>query len=82
MHDLKLMMARNAEHATFRLFDIFSITLLAIGCSSGLLALIVNRKTLPTAESTPMELRMRVKELEQRLLDRVPKTIEQGYRDL
>ena len=65
----------------FNRFDCWAVAVLAAGCIAGLSVLIMQ---FPSAEPQPSgnEMRQRIHELEQRLLEQVPKSVENRYRDL
>jgi hypothetical protein len=65
-------------------FDILAIALLAAGCLSGL-GLQIRREWLqpaPAATPSPQALQARIRELENRLLEQVSRSIEAKYGDL
>ncbi len=61
------------------------MALLVIGCLTGLAALLWREASMPAAAPKPsasrQELMQRVRELEARLLEQVPRSIEQNYSD-
>jgi hypothetical protein len=65
----------------FNRFDCWAVAVLAAGCIAGLSVLIMQS---PSAEpqSSGNEMRQRIHELEQHLLEQVPKSVENRYRDL
>lgn len=65
-------------------FDIVAIALLAAGCLTGL-GLQIQREWLrpaPVADPSPQALQARIRELENRLLEQVSRSIEAKYGDL
>lgn len=75
-------MALTGDQFRLRSIDVWAITLLVIGCGAGMLALILDRQSSVPSSQGSLELQLRVKELERRLLEHVPPSIEQRYRDL
>ena len=63
-------------------FDCWAVAMLAAGCISGLSVLILRSLSTEPQASSGSEMRQRIHELEQRLLEQVPKSVEQRYRDL
>lgn len=65
-----------------RWFDAAAVALLGLGCLTGTGVLLV-QGNVRGPDATPAEtlLRLRVRELEQRLLEQVPSAIEHRYRD-
>jgi hypothetical protein len=64
-------------------FDAAAVALLALGCVTGTVMLILQGPTGRPAASAEQQvlLQQRVRELEQRLLEQVSPAIEQQYRD-
>jgi hypothetical protein len=64
-------------------FDAAAVALLALGCVTGTVMLILQGTTGRPAASAEQQvlLQQRVRELEQRLLEQVSPAIEQQYRD-
>lgn len=63
-------------------FDTAAVALLALGCVTGTVVLILQgRIGGPGASPAQQVLQQRVRELEQRLLEQVPPSIEQKYHD-
>lgn len=77
--------------SALRPVDGAAVLLLLLGCLTGLVLLVRRGDAVPGPQvTTPAhqpwdshaDLRQRIKELEQRLLDTVPRSIEQKYGDL
>ena len=66
----------------FSRFDCWAVAVLAAGCIAGLSVLILRSPSAEPQSSSGSEMRQRIHELEQRLLEQVPKSVEQRYRDL
>ena len=66
----------------FKRFDCWAVAVLAAGCIAGLSVLILRSPSAETHSNSGSEMRQRIHELEQRLLEQVPKSVEQRYRDL
>jgi hypothetical protein len=63
-------------------FDLAAVALLGLGCLTGTVVLLVQGSVSgPVTSGAESMLRQRVRELEQRLLEKVPAAIEQRYRD-
>lgn len=64
-----------------RTADRLALALLVIGCGAGLTGLLLGPQVPPDPLPTPEEQQQRVRELENRLLEQVPKAVEQRYSD-
>lgn len=64
-----------------RTADRLALALLVAGCVTGLTGLLLRPQVPPSLLPTPEEQQQRIRELEGRLLEQVPKAVEQGYRD-
>lgn len=64
-----------------RTADRLALALLVAGCATGLTGLLLRPQVSPFLLPTPEEQQQRIRELEGRLLEQVPKAVEQGYRD-
>jgi hypothetical protein len=62
--------------------DVLAIVVLSLGCIIGLVGLMVRPPKPQALPVTTEQLHERVRELERRMLDQVPKVIEQRYGDL
>jgi len=67
-----------------RAFNIIAIALLAAGCLTGLGFQIRRERMRPAPAATPppQALKARIRELENRLMEQVPRSIEAKYGDL
>jgi hypothetical protein len=63
-------------------FDFWAVAVLAAGCITGLSVLILRTPSAEPQSNRGSEMRQRIHELEQRLLEQVPKSMENRYRDL
>ena len=65
-----------------RTADRLAIALLAAGCAVGLVGLLLRPTVSLQLPPSPEEQQQRLRELESRLLEQVPKAVERRYSDL
>ena len=65
-----------------RTADRLALALLVVGCGVGLTALLLGPRVPLQLTPTPEEQQQRVRELERRLLELVPRAVETRYSDL
>lgn len=65
-----------------RTADRLALALLVVGCGAGLVGLLLRPPVPLNLPATPQEQQQRLRELESRLLEQVPRAVEQRYSDL
>lgn len=73
--------AMDTGRTWLRTADRLALALLVAGCGAGLTGLLLRPQGPPALLPTPEEQQQRIRELEGRLLEQVPKAVEQRYSD-